>query len=246
MLRLLKYELRKTLASKLILLGIAVIAEVVFLIGFENSHERTLTVGAILLFFTATIGIGLVGILSLVTLHRDMNTRQGYMLFMTPNSCYKILGAKVIECALSLLIAGAFFFGLGVLDFSILLGKDANRQIWDILRQVLEGISSRIVLNVPTFSAFVFWMLSAWLCTITTAYLSDVVSSSLLNGKKYNWILTFVLFLALNYVISRITLLVPSSLEVIRMYIWQGVIALGLAGVMYVVTARLMDKYLSV
>ena len=97
MLRLLKYELRKTLASKLILLGIAVIAEVVFLIGFENSHERTLTVGALLLFFTATIGIGLVGILSLVTLHRDMNTRQGYMLFMTPNSCYKILGAKVLE-----------------------------------------------------------------------------------------------------------------------------------------------------
>lgn len=39
MLRLLKYELRKTLFSKLILIGITAMAEAIFLIGFWGKKE---------------------------------------------------------------------------------------------------------------------------------------------------------------------------------------------------------------
>ena len=246
MLRLLKYELRKTLFSKLILLGVTVIAQAIFLIGLWSDRDNTLAIGAALLFFIATTGIGLMGILSLATLHRDMNTRQGYMLFMTPNSCYKILGAKVIECGLSLLAAGAFYLALGLLDFSLILGKDNNEQIWQMFNDILTSINSQIRLDAPHVSALVFCMLASWLCTITTAYLSDTIISSLLNGKKANWIITFVLFIVLNYGISKLLTLVPSSIGIIPVLLWQGVIALALAGVMYVITARLMEKYLSV
>ena len=246
MLRLLKYELRKTLFSKLILLGVTVIAQAIFLIGLWSDRDNTLAIGAALLFFIATTGIGLMGILSLATLHRDMNTRQGYMLFMTPNSCYTILGAKVIECGLSLLAAGAFYLALGLLDFSLILGKDNNEQIWQMFNDILTSINSQIRLDDPHVSALVFCMLASWLCTITTAYLSDTIISSLLNGKKANWIITFVLFIVLNYGISKLLTLVPSSIGIIPVLLWQGVIALALAGVMYVITARLMEKYLSV
>ena len=246
MLRLLKYELRKTLMSKLILLGITVVAEAVFLAGLWGNRENTLAIGAVLLFFIALTGIAIMGILSVATLHKDMNTRQGYMLFMTPNSCYKILGAKVIECGLSILIAGAFFFALGWLDFSLLLGKGANQQIWDMVRQMIQTVNSSVKLDVPHISALVFSMLASWLCTITTAYLADVVSSALLNGKKGNGIVTFLLFLVLNYALSKLLTLVPSTLGIITVLVLQGVIALVLAAGMYVVTARLMEKYLSV
>ena len=82
--------------------------------------------------------------------------------------------------------------------------------------------------------------------TSTTAYLADVVSSSLLNGKKGNGIVTFLLFLALNWGISKLIGLIPSSLSVITVLLLDGAAALVLAAVMYVVTARLMEKYLSV
>ena len=246
MLRLLKYELRKTQLSKLILLGITLVAEAVFLAGLWGNRENTLAVGAVLLFFIAMTGIAIMGILSVATLHKDMNTRQGYMLFMTPNSCYKILGAKVIECGLSILIAGAFFFALGWLDFSLLLGKGANQQIWDMVRQMIQAVNASIKLDVPHISALVFSMLSMWLCTVTTAYLADVVSSALLNGKKGNGVVTFLLFLALNYAISKLLTLVPSSLSTITVLVLQGAVALVLAAGMYVITARLMEKYLSV
>jgi len=246
MLRLLKYELRKTLLSKLILLGVTLVAQVIFLVGLWGEKNNTLAIGAVLLFFIAITGIAIMGILSLVTLHRDMNTKQGYMLFMTPNSCYKILGAKVIECGLSILITGAFFFALGMLDFSLLLGKGANEEIWKMFTEMINAVNDQIKLDAPHISALVFSMLASWLCTVTTAYLADVVSSSFLNGKKGNMLVTFVLFIALNYGISKLLTLIPSSIGIIPCLIWQGVAALVLAGIMYVVTARLMEKYLSV
>ena len=67
MLRLLKYEMRKTLASKLILLGVTVIAQAVFLAGLWGNRENTLAVGTVLLFFIAITGIALMGILSYAT-----------------------------------------------------------------------------------------------------------------------------------------------------------------------------------
>ena len=246
MLRLLKYELRKTQFSKLVLLGITLVAQAVFLAGLWGKKEDTLAIGAFLLFAIAIVGIALMGILSVVTLHRDMNTKQGYMLFMTPNSCYRILGAKVIECALSLLLAGAFFFGLGYLDFSLILGEGTNKQLWDMFNQMVRTINQHIVLDAPHISALIFEIIATWLCTITTAYLADVISSSLLNGKKGGLLITFLIFLLLNYGISKLLQLVPSTIGVIPVLLWQGVIALVLAGIMYVVTARLMEKYLSV
>ena len=173
MLRLLKYELRKTLFSKLILIGITAMAEAIFLIGFWGKKENPLTIGALLLFFIAISGIALMGLLSLITLHRDMNTKQGYMLFMTPNSCYKILGAKMIECSLSLLLAAAFYFALGYLDFSLLLGKGTNQQILDMINQMLQSINSKILLDAPHLSALVFNMVACWICTVAIACLSE-------------------------------------------------------------------------
>ena len=246
MLRLLKYELRKTMLSKLILLGITLIAQIIFLAGLWEKKDVTLAIGAALLFFIAITGIALMGILSLATLHKDMNTKQGYMLFMTPNSCYRILGAKVIECGISILLAGAFFFALGWLDFSLLLGQGANEEIWKMFTEMVKVINDNIVLDASHISALIFGMLASWLCTVTTAYLSDVVSSSLLNGKKVNWLVTFALFIILNYAISKLLQLIPSSIGIIPCLVWQGVAALVLAGIMYVVTARLMEKYLSV
>jgi len=246
MLRLLKYELRKTMLSKLILLGITLIAQIIFLAGLWEKKDVTLAIGAALLFFIAVTGIALMGILSLATLHKDMNTKQGYMLFMTPNSCYRILGAKVIECGISILLAGAFFFALGWLDFSLLLGQGANEEIWKMFTEMVKVINDNIVLDASHISALIFGMLASWLCTVTTAYLADVVSSALLNGKKANWLVTCILFIALNWGLIELLRLIPSAIGVIPQMLWEGIASLVLAGIMYVVTARLMEKYLSV
>ena len=240
MLRLLKYEFRKTLFPKMVLLALLVIFEGIFLYGYWTGNDSTTTLGLSLFLFTFLCGLLAIGIISLVTLHKDMNTRQGYMLFMTPNSTYRILGAKVAECGLSLLIAGAIGLGIGALNFSML------SEVTKLITSLLENFGSNLVPDFPTLSSLLFNILSHLLCSVTTAYLADVISSSLLNGRKGNLAITFVLFILINYAVQKILTLVPDSLGVVPVFLLQGSIALVLAGIMYVITARLMDRYLSV
>ena len=126
---LLKYEIRKTWATKLILLGITAVEELAFLVGLylmgREVDNYVTAVSISLLVVTAIAGVILIGVQSVLTLHRDMNTKQGYMLYMTPRNSYQIMGAKFLENGLSLFLAGAFYFLLGfLLPLDILLFLD--------------------------------------------------------------------------------------------------------------------------
>ena len=251
--KLFKYEFRKTLVTKFVILGITLLAEIVFLCGLWSNKENTWIIGVLLLTFTATGGIMFLGLQSVLTLHRDMNTKQSYMLFMTPNSCYKILGAKAIENFLSIMLGGAFFFGLGVLDIALLLKHyDELEEIWEILSSVLSAFGLDLHrFDAGFFASIAFCLVAIWFAAITAAFLADVVSSSLLNGKKLNLLLSFALFIALIclmfFVISKlnITAFVFKTLFT-SAYIWTGVIALGFAALFYVGAAELMQRKLSV
>ncbi len=240
MMKLLKYEFRKTAFPKLLIFAVILIMECVFLYGCLTNQDDTKTLGVILFVMALMFGFLLVGILSLVTLHKDMNTRQGYMLFMTPNSTYKILGAKVAECGLTLLVLGAVGLGLGALDFSM-VEKEVQ-----FITSILKSFNPDLVPNFPNIAATLFNILCGLLCSVITAYFADVISSALLNGKKGNLLITFVLYILLNFVIRKLMLLIPGSVGAIASLLLQGVVALVLAGIMYVITARLMDRYLSV
>ena len=240
MLRLLKYEMRKTLFPKLVLIAMLAIMEGIFLYGYWTDKQDTAALGMGLFIFVLSCGFLMISVLSLVTLHKDMNTRQGYMLFMTPNSTYRILGAKVAECGLSLLAFGGIGLAVCALDFSLF------EQEIKLLATILQSFSPNLVPSVPNLAALLFYILCNILCSVTTAYLADVISSALLNGKKGNLIITFIFFIMLNYVIQKILGLVPATLAAITILLLQGGIALILSIAMYIITARLMDRYLSV
>lgn len=253
--KLMKYEMRKTMSAKLILLGITAVLEILFLVGLYTEKHDLMGTGAVLLAILAIGGILVIGLQSVVTLHRDMNTRQGYMLFMTPNSCYRILGAKVLENGLSILLGGVFFFALGALDITLLFSKEGNLQdLWEMIEKLLQSLDQTLQFNLESLACFAFLMLAAWIATVTAAYLADVVSAALLNGKKMNGLISFVIFLALSFLASVLTkwvlhLMMPDSAirENINLYHFlRGVVSLILSGVMYVATAQIMEKKLSV
>ena len=77
--KLMKYEFRKTLVVKLVLLGATVLAEIVFLWGLWGDKNRALGTGAALLTMLAFGGCMVIGLSSVVILHRDMNTKQSYI-----------------------------------------------------------------------------------------------------------------------------------------------------------------------
>ena len=120
MLKLMKYELRKTMFSKFILLIVTAITEIAYLIGVFFDWDKGLAIGIIGLLCCAMFGILYIGIESLLVFHRDLNTKQSYMLFLTPTNSYQVLGAKVLENGISILLTGACFAALAAIDLSLI------------------------------------------------------------------------------------------------------------------------------
>ncbi|MBQ6256163.1 MAG: hypothetical protein IJJ60_06195 [Clostridia bacterium] len=251
MFKLMKYEFRKTWITKLILLGVTAALEIMFLIALYGEFEDTLILSVGLLTAVAMLGVLVIGLESVLTLHRDMNTKQSYMLFMTPNSSNKILGAKVLECSLSILITGAFFFALGALDITLLFAKSGQlNQLWEMIQNVISQININgrpLTINAEIMAALTFSLLTGWIGIVTMAYLADVVSAALLNGKKYNGLLSFAVFLALTWLTSWATGKITAGITAsTTMLVVNGLIDLGFAVIMYIVTAQIMERKLSV
>ena len=248
MFKLMKYEFRKTWITKLILLGITAAVEIWFLVSLYMEKEDGLAGSIGILILLAVFGVLFIGLQSVLTLHRDMNTKQSYMLFMTPNSCYKILGAKVLENGLSIALTGAFYFALGALDISLLFAKQGQlNQIWQMIQDMLKSINEEIPLNADALAAFIFSLLAGWIATVVTAYLADVISAALLNGKSFNGVISFVIFLALNWAFSWLEgIAIRNIPDVVTTMLVRGGLSLVVAAVMYVATAQIMEKKLSV
>lgn len=251
MLKLMKYEFRKTRLTKLIILVITAVAEVLFLGGLYTDRYTLMGCSIFALMMLAFLGVFVIGLESIVALHRDMNTKQSYMLFMTPHSCYSILGAKTLECCLSILLTGVCFFALGALDVSLLFAREGKLvDLWDFIHELLANITINghsLEIDPGTLAALVFVLLAAWILTIITAFLAVTISAALLNGRRFSGVISFVLFLALSLGCSLLTNLVtrpiPGNITVMMVH---GLLSLVFAAVMYFVTAKIMEDKLSV
>ena len=247
MLKLIKYEFRKTFLSKLILLAITALAEILFLAGVFLKWDKGLAIGTIGLVMCAVIGIFYIGIESLLVFHRDLNTKQSYMLFMTPKTSYHVLGSKVLENGISIFLAGVFFAALAAADVTIaVLYIGGLQEFLDLLKQVSITWNMEIHLSAGEALMVFFASLASWLMTIVTGYLAIVLSATVLAGKKFSGFVSFLLFLLLTWVCSFLIDCIP-SFKTPSLEMWLAILAsLLFSGIMYAVSGWIMEQKLSV
>lgn len=247
MLKLMKYEVRKTMFSKVIILIITALAEIAYLIGVFAKKEDIMAWGIMGLTMCALIGIFYIGIESLIVFHRDLNTKQSYMLFLTPNSSYRILGAKVLENGIAIFVSGAFFALLAALDITIgILYIGGLKEFIDTIQEVIKHVQLQIEIYPEQILMAFFVTLSSWLLMIVTGYLAIVLSATVLAGKKFSGLLSFALYLLLFGVSGKLIDLVP---EMQNFYLRFGLImavTFVIIFIMYAVTGWIMEKKLSV
>jgi ABC-type multidrug transport system fused ATPase/permease subunit len=179
----------------------------------------------------------------------------------------------MLENFLSMLLGGAFFFGLGVLDISILIRRYGEvDSLYEAFQSILRTFGWDFKLDAGYLASICFSLLSGWFATITAAFLADVVSSALLNGKKFNYLVSFVLFLALSYLIGKVGNAVAGDVltrteEVVELtmpnamqsygtvstvttspgyFLRSGAVSLAFSALFYVCTAEIMQRKLSV
>lgn len=247
MLKLMKYEFRKTMFSKAVILILTAVAELAYLVGVFAKIEDTMGLGIAGLFMCAMIGIFYIGIESLIVFHKDLNTKQSYMLFLTPNSSYRILGAKIVENGIAIFTAGAFFAALAVLDATIgILYIGGLKEFLDILGEVVKSIQINIDVQPEHILMTFLAGLASWMMMIVTGYLAIVLSATVLAGKKFSGFASFLLYLVISWIGSWLMSLVP---EMQNFYVQFGLmiaVAFAIILVMYAVTGWIMEKKLSV
>jgi hypothetical protein len=138
----------------------------------------------------------------------DLNKKTGYMLFMTPNSGYKIIWSKLMAAILEgfglLLIYFLFFIGNGtyivasigeVVDFSNILS---------IINNMFEG---SLILGFDLVSLFIVLLtvLIFIIAFITTVYTAMTIRKSLFSEVKFGGLISFIIFLLINWIITYIS-----------------------------------------
>ena len=205
MLKLMKYEWRKQWFSKAVMLGILALLVITFVISSHMEKESGMVFSIFFMMIAIFLFTIFTGIEAITTFHRDLKSRQSYLLLMIPQPAWKMLAAKVITALISMLFVGFASALSAVLCFLHEIGKDgAWHELWEGLsfffKFMLEEIPDPAQLIPPLLSLFF-----SWFFLVMLAFLSDIIIMTLFSTfKKGAGFLGAVLFLLLWFGSSRL------------------------------------------
>ena len=197
MLTLLQYEMKKTAFMK-ILCGFALfISQAFVMLGTATDNYVVAGLGAGLLIFFSFLVIFILGLSSMASLSKDLNTTQGYMLFMLPKHSAYFLLAKIVESLVSTFLAGLvivliFFFNISYFAIDTEAYKDLLEMFWNL---VMSGK------GFGTFSLYMIRFLATaaafWIFLSTMAILCVTVQASIFKGKALALVVSIIAFFCL-------------------------------------------------
>lgn len=211
MLKLIGFEFQRKRTLLVVALVLLILAEI-FILYQYNRIIPEMRDAARFDLFGATSGLliivlGMVYFIDLIALIRnDMFKQEGYMLFMTPNSGYTLIGSKVLfglleGVAIAAILAGLLFFN----------GKMMGVNPEYLFTRGIESMLFNPMLFLKMFALMVFVIIEFAL----TVYLSFALFKSLFTNIRFKGGITFIIFIAVNffkYKISELVVhLVPSA-----------------------------------
>lgn len=197
MLTLIQYEMKKTAFMKILCFSALLIAQAFVLLGGATDNYVVAGLGAGLLIFFSFLIFFILGLSSMASLSKDLNTTQGYMLFMLPKHSACFLLAKIIESLISTFLAGvvvSLLFSFNIVYFSLDMEfyQDAFEMFWNL---VMSGkgfgeLSLYVIRFLSTAAAF-------WIFLSTIAILCVTVQASIFKGKALALVVSIFAFFCL-------------------------------------------------
>lgn len=212
MLKLIKYEYRKMLTVFIIIFGILFGLEAYLAISILLKSTTNITISALLYMLIGWAGIMGLMIIGVVSYAMELNAKYSFMMFMTPNSPYKIVGAKyltlIITTVVSTLLYGAFIY------LDVKLAMMQYKDTADMLEAINEFMGLLFGKSISSLViGFVGMVLGIWvsiLLTVSFAYLAITLSNTILANKRGKGWLAFGFFVAIRTVTQIISLFLPT------------------------------------
>ena len=251
--KLIKYEFRKQLLSKIVVGVVVAVLQLVFLGGLIFDNGDWAGTGLGIFAVVAMISLLYFSFESIVTYSNDLKTKQSYMLFLTPRNMFQIVGAKLVTTILQIFICGCAFAAIAIGDIFLLFTvKGDVKEFIDVMKGFFEGLTG-VEIRLTEVVYVLLMVLIAWLFFIAMAMFAITLSTTLLSNWKFKGVASVAIFFGLDWLVAKAaglmisTEFLESEYLVVNTEAWAfiGVYAAALA-LCYVGTALLLDKKVSV
>ena len=208
MLKLVKYEFRKSLTALMTLLGLTAGLEAYFLAALFLDKENHLFIAMLLMMLCAYAVAVYVFVRGVTSYSGELKSRSAYLIFMTPNSTLKIMGSKFLYTFVNGLLFAALYGGLGLLDMNLFLRRYHRYEaFWGAARNFLTA-----------YGVHVDQIALGLLAVIALAYLAITLSHTLLRDRKGRGLVALLIFFLLNWLVNWFSGLFPSALDLLVVY----------------------------
>ena len=144
------------------------------------------------------------GIEAIFTLSNDMKNKSGYMLFMTPQSVYKIMAGKVLSSIITIIIAMACIALIALADMTILLVRFSSiKEFTNMVRDMTEAFTG-IDFSWQSGLGFLIMLILSWISMVAAGFVAVTISNTLLANLKAKGLISFVIFIAVGIISSYI------------------------------------------
>ena len=257
MVNLIKYEFLRKWRFLLIFLAVVVLinANVLYRVfgKLQSTEFEMITLGS---FFGGLLAVFFLLFIVDVTYmySRDLNSKSGYMIFLTPNSGYKILGAKLLTGLIEGFAFLVFYFLLLAISF---LGFYAQ-PFHDLVRsQLAERVFVQFNLTlgeiIPFLTANLVTAFLSIVALVLTIFAALSIRKSILAERKFGGFISFVIFVLLFWLNGKLISLVVNVINNAELFV-NGIhyfniisllqIAFGVA--LFILTAYLLEKKIDI
>ncbi|MBQ9120480.1 MAG: hypothetical protein IJY09_10600 [Lachnospiraceae bacterium] len=247
MLKLMKYEFRKQLFSKLAIAGILILLEIYFFYGLLADNGDAMGTSAGLLGALTFVAILYVSFECIFTFNNDLKTKQSYMLFMTPQSTYSIMGAKILSAILQIILVALVFGAVVAADVFAIIAKNGNvKDFLELCQQFIQAVFE-LEVDAGTVVIVLAEILVEWMLLVILGMFSITLSTTFMANSKARGVVSFVIFIALNVVLSKVSnLFVDGLITEVKDLAMILVLYAVITVVTYIATAWMLEKKVSV
>ncbi len=213
MLKLIKYEFIKKSKLLLILLITAIIANLGAAIALGDR-------GIGLFFGLTPFALIVLYLYELIrTYSDDLNKKTGYMLFMTPNSGYKIIGSKLIFIITEGIILFASYIVFLAVNLCALALKakgdfsEITHAISELINAVNSGVIAQFGINIGDILLIIIMILASAVVFALIVYSAMTIRKSIFSDIKFGGIISFVIFIILNIIYAKLASMVSVAFQ---------------------------------
>lgn len=206
MFKMMKYEYKRAWTSLKLLLLIIAAVEALFLVTVMSHKDSYVVLSIMLLTFLGLGSYLFVLIYGIRSYSSDLKNKSGYLVFMTPLSTYKILGAKLLAIFLTAMTLIGVFGVLFTFDFEV-FASEYNfegflKAIFELFNEI-GGIN--IARGLLILLAYFISILIQFYMVMTVAYLAMSLSATMLQNKKIKGVVSFVLFTVIYGLVNALS-----------------------------------------